>query len=318
MRRRLGPAILISEDEVLIRIDAADIIGEAGFRTYEAGSSNEAFKLMERHADIFALFTDVGMLGTMNGLGLARSVRSRWPTIRIIIASGACEVTSPKGKRVTDMSDGKTAAPARVQEKAALMSALGWCAVAGCVIFAVTILIADFAVPDHDWMADTISDLGAGRYEFIVDIGIYAFSASLVSIALLAAHVHLGDGGWSFGVVGFALFGLIVFLVGARNEYGDNDAEGVVIHVYLVYVIGALMAALPWAMADGAGRTGRAYRPALIGISILWTLSSPVFFFLPDGYDGIYERYLGLLAGGTVITMASVFIRRSRRLQREC
>jgi len=192
------------------------------------------------------------------------------------------------------------------------MKVLGWYAITGCVIFAATILIADLVVPDHDWVADTISDLGAGRYEFIVDIGIYAFSASLVSIALLAAHVHLGDRGWSVGIVGFALLGLIVFLVGARNEYGDGDSEGVVIHAWLVYALGLLMATLPWAMADGAGREGRGYGRVLIGISILWTISAPVFFFLPDGVDGLYERYLGLVAVGAVITLAALFIRRAR------
>lgn len=191
------------------------------------------------------------------------------------------------------------------------MRVLGWYAILGCIIFAVSILIADRVVPDHDWVADTISDLGAGRYEFIVDIGLYAFSASLVSIALLAAHVHLGDWRWSVGVVGFAVLGLIVFLVGARNEYGDNDSEGVVIHSYLVYALGFLMATLPWAMSSGAGREGETYRRVLIGVSIIWTLSAPVFFFLPDGIDGLYERYLGLIAVGTVITLASLFIRRA-------
>ena len=205
----------------------------------------------------------------------------------------------------------ETVPPYRGLERPALMRVLGWYAILGCIIFAVSILIADRVVPDHDWVADTISDLGAGRYEFIVDIGLYAFSASLVSIALLAAHVHLGDWRWSVGVVGFAVLGLIVFLVGARNEYGDNDSEGVVIHSYLVYALGFLMATLPWAMSSGAGREGETYRRVLIGVSIIWTLSAPVFFFLPDGIDGLYERYLGLIAVGTVITLASLFIRRA-------
>lgn len=115
-----------------------------------------------------------------------------------------------------------------------LIYGLAWYAVVGCVLFVGSIFVADFIVPNHAPLADTISDLAAGRYEFIVDIGLYAFSASLVSIALLAAHIHLGGKRWSVGVIGFALFGLIVFLIGARNEYGDSDDEGIVIHIYLV------------------------------------------------------------------------------------
>lgn len=201
------------------------------------------------------------------------------------------------------------------RESPALTRALGWYAILGCAIFAVSILIADFVVPDHDWIADTISDLGAGRFEFIVDIGIYAFSASLISIALLAAHIHLGRWPWSVGVVGFAALGLIVFLVGARNEYGDSDSDGVVIHIYLVYALGFLFAALPLAMARDRDRIGHAHARLLIGLSVLWILSAPIFFFLPDSIDGIYERYLGLIAFAITITMASIFIRRARALQ---
>ncbi len=206
------------------------------------------------------------------------------------------------------------AATPKLQEEPTLMIVLGWYAILGGVIFAISILIADFVVPDHDWVADTISDLGAGRYEFIVDIGIYAFSASLLSVAILAAHVHLGGWAWSTGTVGFVLLGLIVFLVGARNEYGDNDSEGVVIHIYLVYALGVLFTLIPLLMAPGASRAGKGYGLALRAIAAVWVLSAPVFFFLPDDIDGIYERYLGVVAFAIVVTLARLFIRRGREL----
>jgi hypothetical protein len=137
------------------------------------------------------------------------------------------------------------------------MTALGCFALLGCILFGLAILIADFVVPHHDWIADTISDLGAGKYEFIVDIGIYAFAASLISIALLAAHDHLGGLRWSFGAVGFAVLGLIVFLVGARNEYGDNDSDG--------WVIPYLPCLCPWpvdgGLAMGNGARRRPHQP---------------------------------------------------------
>ena len=104
--------------------------------------------------------------------------------------------------------------------------------------------------------------------------------------------------------MGFAALALIVFLVGARNEYGDSDSEGVVIHVYLVYAIGLLMALIPWAMSKGARLVSDTYATVLIAISIVWTISAPVFFFLPNWIDGLYERYLGLIAFAAVITLA--------------
>lgn len=191
-----------------------------------------------------------------------------------------------------------------------LVRFLAYYAIFGCVAFAISILIADWVVPNHDWIADTISDLGAGKYEFIVDIGIYSFSGSLIAIALLSAHVHWGGRGWSLGIVGFAILGLIVFLVGARNEYGDSDNEGVVIHQYLVYVLGFLFAVLPWLMSSGIREVGRRYATTLIAFGILWTIAAPVFFFLPTDMDGIYERFLGLIAFAIVVTMALAFLSR--------
>lgn len=162
-----------------------------------------------------------------------------------------------------------------------LVSIIAAYAVCACAVSAISVLIADFVVPDHDWMADTISDLGAGKFEFIVDIGIYALSSALIATSLMAAHVHLGGWRWSIGEVGLAVLGLIVFLIGARNEYGDRDNEGVVIHIYLVYALGLLMAVIPAVMANGAARVGSGFGLGLIAISVLWCLSAPVFFFLP-------------------------------------
>lgn len=203
-------------------------------------------------------------------------------------------------------------APPAIRPQPVFVLILGYYAILGCIALGASLIIADFVVPDHDWIADTISDLGAGRYEFIVDIGIYAFSASLVAVALLAAHVHMGGWAWSVGAIGFALLGLIVFLVGARNEYGDADSDGWVIHIYLVYAIGVLMAVVPWSMASGAARVGPTYGRALVAISVIWAVSAPVFFFLPTQIDGIYERYLGLLAVAAVVTMAWLCIRCGR------
>lgn len=208
-----------------------------------------------------------------------------------------------------------TPLPPALHSAPTLISLLAGYAILGCLLLAGSVVAADIVVPEHDWAADTISDLGAGRYEFIVDSGLYAFSGALVSIAIAAAHVHLGGRGWSFGIAAFALMGLIVFLVGARNEYGDSDNEGVVIHIYLVYALGVLMAVAPWVMAGAAGQMGRGYARMLRAIAVLWVLTAPVFFFLPTGIDGIYERGLGLLAIAAVCTLAHLFLRYARALR---
>jgi hypothetical protein len=177
-------------------------------------------------------------------------------------------------------------------------------AIGGCVVFAISILIADFVVPGHDWMADTISDLGAGEYEMIVDVGIYAYSASLIALAVGASHAHLGGVGWTAGIYALIVTGLIVFLVGARNEYGDGDSGGPVIHSYLVYALGVAFAVVPWAMARGAGAIRPVYAKVCKGAALVWVPAAPAFFYLPDGIDGVYERLLGLITFVFVGTLA--------------
>lgn len=114
--------------------------------------------------------------------------------------------------------------PTEVAEQPFPIFFLSLLAVFGCTALAVSILIADFVVPDHDWIADTISDLGAGRYEFIVDIGLYAFSAALIGLAVLAAHVHLGEWDWSAGIIALIIFGLLLFSSGAETNTATATA----------------------------------------------------------------------------------------------
>lgn len=80
--------VLVVEDEGLVRSTAVDMLEDAGFAVLEAGTANEAWDILECHADIRVLFTDVDMPGSMNGFDLAGRVAERWPHIRLVITSG--------------------------------------------------------------------------------------------------------------------------------------------------------------------------------------------------------------------------------------
>lgn len=63
-----APYALVVDDDGLIRMDAIDILADAGFRTLEASDGDKAMVLLaERHAVIVLLFTDVQMPGSRNG-----------------------------------------------------------------------------------------------------------------------------------------------------------------------------------------------------------------------------------------------------------
>lgn len=88
------PAILIVEDEPLIRMTAVDFVEDAGFNAIEACNADEALALLHEHDDVCVLFTDVDMPGSMNGLQLANLVSKHWPPIGIVIVSGHRRATA--------------------------------------------------------------------------------------------------------------------------------------------------------------------------------------------------------------------------------
>jgi CheY-like chemotaxis protein len=89
---RLSPVILIVEDELLLRMDSAEVIENAGFEVIQAANADEAIAILTGQPNIHVVFTDIQMPGTMDGLKLARFVRDRWPPIKIVATSGLVQV----------------------------------------------------------------------------------------------------------------------------------------------------------------------------------------------------------------------------------
>ena len=93
-------AVLVVEDEPILRMLAVDLVEETGFLAVEAPNADEAIAILEQRTDIRIVFTDIDMPGSMNGLKLAAAIRGRWPPIKIIVTSGQCrpsEVEIPAG-----------------------------------------------------------------------------------------------------------------------------------------------------------------------------------------------------------------------------
>jgi CheY-like chemotaxis protein len=80
-------AVLVVEDEPLVRTIVALTLEDAGYKVYEPANADQALGLLSECEDIRVLFTDVDMPGSMDGLELAHyahSFRSVW----ILVTSG--------------------------------------------------------------------------------------------------------------------------------------------------------------------------------------------------------------------------------------
>ena len=97
------PVVLVVEDELLVRMDAVEIIEADGFEVVEAKNADDAIALLEQRNDIGLIFTDIDMPGSMDGLKLAHFVKNQLrPPIKIIATSGHAKITVddlPEGGR---------------------------------------------------------------------------------------------------------------------------------------------------------------------------------------------------------------------------
>ncbi|MBV8105915.1 MAG: response regulator [Hyphomicrobiales bacterium] len=80
--------VLLIEDEVLIRFDAAEALREAGMCVIEAHNADEAMEHLEAGKSVDFVFTDIEMPGTMNGLAFCAAVERRFPRLKFLVTSG--------------------------------------------------------------------------------------------------------------------------------------------------------------------------------------------------------------------------------------
>lgn len=85
-------AVLLVEDDDLIRLTTTEMLSDLGCIVTEAGTAQEALRIMEKQP-VDILLTDVGLPG-ISGLQLAKDVYDRQPNLRLILATGDSEVKS--------------------------------------------------------------------------------------------------------------------------------------------------------------------------------------------------------------------------------
>ncbi len=91
MERPVAGTALLVDDEELVRASTADMLADLGYNVVEAGSAEEALRLVEGRLAFDVLVTDHLMPG-MIGTELAREVRDRRPKARVLVISGYADV----------------------------------------------------------------------------------------------------------------------------------------------------------------------------------------------------------------------------------
>ena len=86
-KRRIA---LIVEDDAEVRQLMKMVIEEAELDIIECDSAEAALATMLlRGKDVAMIFADVRLSGEMDGIGLAREVKMRWPHLVVVLTSGS-------------------------------------------------------------------------------------------------------------------------------------------------------------------------------------------------------------------------------------
>lgn len=91
-----APAILVVEDEILIRVAVSDHLRACGYRVLEAANADDAVAIMCNDEKVALVFSDVRLPGSMDGLALGEWIRKNRPGTAVLLTSGEpCRALAP-------------------------------------------------------------------------------------------------------------------------------------------------------------------------------------------------------------------------------
>lgn len=90
-----SPCILIVEDDDLLRDLVVEALEDIHYTALSACDGPQALEMIEAHAGIDVIFSDVSMPKGVSGIDLAHTMRERRPETRFILSSGYAKSQLP-------------------------------------------------------------------------------------------------------------------------------------------------------------------------------------------------------------------------------
>ena len=150
-------------------------------------------------------------------------------------------------------------------------------------------------------VGETISNLAAGEWDILADLGIYAFVVGVLAVTVGLARWRVTRWDWRLGIVLLVVLAVDYTLIAAYEAYSTGD--GPQIHYKLVYLMGV---AFPLTVLLTAGQFYEIDKRLGIALYVggaLWAIAAPFLFVVPTAWDGLYERALALGKLAWFVTM---------------
>jgi PAS domain S-box-containing protein len=94
--------VLVVDDSADVAEVTSSLFEHLGYDTIYGESAEAALKLLDAGTKIDLVFSDIVMPGTIDGVGLAREIRSRWPNLPVVLTTGysAAAEAAPSNLRI--------------------------------------------------------------------------------------------------------------------------------------------------------------------------------------------------------------------------
>ena len=86
-----GRTVLLVDDEATIRMLAADVLEDLGYRVLQSDSGSGGLEVLSTAGHVDLLLTDVGLPGGVNGRQLADAARVALPDLKVLFITGYAE-----------------------------------------------------------------------------------------------------------------------------------------------------------------------------------------------------------------------------------
>jgi CheY-like chemotaxis protein len=83
-----GQTVFVVEDNPKVRKLSVERLQDLGYSTQEAGSGDEAYKMLKAGVQVDVVFSDIVMPGTLNGYDLAKKIAADFPPLKVLLTSG--------------------------------------------------------------------------------------------------------------------------------------------------------------------------------------------------------------------------------------
>lgn len=198
-----------------------------------------------------------------------------------------------------------------------ILEICGFVGLFGCFSVVITDIIGAIVVDSYNPISQTISDLAINRKAWIQDVGLNLFAASFAAGGIGFLILNIGDWKWKAGSILLFVLAVDILMLSEFDQYANRDNFGSTVHLACVIILAAVFTLMPILTANGLSKVNRSWGYFNIITAFVWGIMSPVFFVVPNGWNGAYERLVSLIVIGWV-ARASMFLLHRGRAHSHC